>query len=534
MERPSRTRPPNSVDFDKGDATVVSSPAERLREYLRVARRHWVVLVAVTGIVAAVALVISLTGTKQYDATAVLLLREVEPVNSILGSGESVSDPERTSNTQIGLIKLDSIAEGVKKELHLEESPTELLEQVSTEFQGNSDLVSVTVRDESPRLAATIANSVATQYVSFRQETARASLDEAAALARNRLESLSPEDLASTEGRQLESRLRELEIAASLQTGGVEVVRHASVPTSPAVPRPLLSTFVGLLVGFVLAVLTIVVLEFSSRRIADEDEAQELFELPLLARIPRPARSGRMAPPSGDRLYEEALSSLAANILFLKREEQGMVLMVTSPGAADGKTSVTVGLARALATLSKRVIAIEADLRHPRFSERLSLNPQPGFSEVVAGAVDLDNALFAVDAQTGRASEPGGVGPWFSVLQAGPPLAAPQMVLSQPKTAEILADCRARADFVLVDTPPIGVVHDAVTLANYVDAVMLVARLDWTTKDQARGALRILRQLDLDVLGLAITATGRTENYYHREAATQRRPTSPQGARINT
>ena len=534
MQGPSITRRPTPPDADRPDATIVASPAERLREYLRVARRRWVVLAAVTGIVAGVALVISLTGTKVYDATAVLLLREAEPVNSILGNGESVSDPERESNTQIGLIKLDAVAEGVKEELHLKESTTELLEKVSTGFQGNSDLVSVTVRDENPRLAAAIASSFAKQYVSFRQETARSSLDQAAALARNRLESLSPEDLASTEGRQLEARLRELEIAASLQTGGVEIVRHASVPTSPAVPRPLLSLIVGLFAGFILAVLAVVVFEFVDRRIKDEEEAQALFELPLLARIPKPARSGRAGAAFGDRIYDEAFSSLAANLLFLIREQQGSVLMVTSPGAGDGKTSVTIGLARALALLGKRVIAVEGDLRHPRFSERLDLRPQPGFSEVAAGAVDLRSALFEVDAMTMRTSERGSVGPWFTVLQAGPPLAAPQMVLSRPSTGEILAECRAQADFVLVDTPPVGVVHDAITIANFVDAVMLVARLGWTTRDLARGSLRVLRQLDLDVLGLVLAGTGRSETYYHREAAAQRRPTPAEGAQINT
>jgi tyrosine-protein kinase len=531
--------PPRAQDFqppaaDPADMVATRSPAERLRDYLRVARRRWVVLVAVTGIVALVALATSLTGAKKYDATAVLLLREVEPVNSILGNPDSVSDPERESNTQIGLIKLDAVAEGVKDELDLKASTSELLEQVTTEFQGNSDLVSVIVRDENPRLAAAIANGFATQYVSFRQETARASLDEAAALARKRLESLSPEDLASTEGRQLEARLRELEIASSLQTGGVEVVRRASAPVSPAVPRPLLSTFIGLLVGFVLAVLIVILLEFADRRLKDEEEAQALFELPLLARIPRPARGGRTGVPRDDRVREEAFASLAANLLFLKRERHGSALMVTSPGAADGKTTVTLGLARALATLNKRVIAVEADLRQPRFAERLRLDSEPGFAGVAAGAIDLSGALVEVDAEAMAPRIPGSSGPSFTVLQAGPPLASPQMILSRPTTGEILIECRAHADFILVDAPPVGVVHDAITLATFVDAVMLVARLNWTTKDTARESLRILRQLDLDVLGLVLTGTERSENYYHREAAAQRRPTPAARAGINS
>jgi Mrp family chromosome partitioning ATPase/capsular polysaccharide biosynthesis protein len=524
MQRPPRARGFPVDDAAQAEAWATRSPAERLREYLRVARRRWVVLTTVTGIVMAVALLLSLTGTKEYDATSVLLLKEVEPVDSILGNTSSVSDPERESNTQIGLIKLDAVAEGVKEELDLDVPTDDLLEQVSTEFQGNSDLVSVTVRDENPRLAAAIASAFATEYVSFRRETARASLEEAATLARNRIESLSAEELASTEGRQLEARLRELEIASSLQTGGVEVVRRASVPVDPAVPRPLLSAFVGLLVGFALAVMVVVLLEFADRRLKEEEEAQELFELPLLGRIPRPARGGGERALRRDRMLEEAFASLAANLLFLDRESPGSALMITSPGAADGKTTVTLGLARALATLGKRVIAVEADLRHPRFAERLGLGQEPGFAGVAAAAVDLDQTLVTIDAERMEVHDATSRVPTFSVLQAGPQLAAPQVVLSRPATAEMLAECRARADFVLIDAPPIGVVHDAITLANFVDSVMLVARLGWTTKDLARESLRILGQLDLQVLGLVLAGTDRAESYYHREAAEQRRP----------
>ncbi len=513
------------------DAWIPRSPAERLREYLRIARRRWAVLVAVTGIVTAVALVASLTGTEKYDASAVLLLRDDEPIDSILGRDSSVSDPERQTNTQIGLIKLETVAEGVKEQLKLDVPTDQLLEQVTTEVEGNSDLVSVTVRDEDPRQAAAIATAFAEEYVSFRQESARASLGEAAQLARNRLDSLSSADRLSTEGQQLEAQLRELEIASSLQTGGVEVVRRASVPSDAAVPRPLLSTFIGLMVGLGLALLIVVLLEFLDRRLKDEDEAQAAVELPLVAQIPRPAR-GR-DDTGRDRAQEEAFASLAANLLFSSRESHIASLMVTSPGAGDGKTTMTLGVARALATLGKRVIAIEADLRHPRFAERLGLPRNSGFAGLSAGVTTLESALVAIDAETMRArSGRFDEGVSFAVLPAGPPLATPQGILSGPMMGQIVAECRSLADLVLIDTPPIGVVHDAITLAGLVDAALLVARLNWTTKDAARKSQRILRQLDLRVLGVALTGTGRSESYYHRDAATERhRPASAAGVR---
>jgi tyrosine-protein kinase len=523
---------PPGPQAGQSDAWIASSPAERLREYLRIARRRWTVLAAVTAVVMGVALLMSLTGTEKYDATAVLLLRDAEPIDSILGRDTSASDPERETNTQIGLIKLEAVAEGVKEDLHLSTPTGDLLDQVTTEVEGNSDLVSVVVRDEDPRRAAEIATAFATEYVSFRQESARASLEEAATLARNRLDSLGPTDRISTEGRQLEARLRELEIASSLQTGGAEVVRRASVPSSPAAPRPKLAALVGLMTGLGLAVLIVILLEFADRRLKDEDEAQATMELPLLAQIPRPGR-GKQDIARGDRSQDEAFASLAANLLFASGDSRISTLMVTSPSAGDGKTTMTLGVARALATLGKRVIAIEADLRHPRFAERLALRSSAGFASVAAGMMDLDRAMVEIDAETMRTTSRAGVS--FAVLPAGPPLSTPQTVLSGPM-GEIVADCRSRADFVLIDTPPIGVVHDAITLANLVDAAMLVLRLNWTTKDTARKSLRILRQLDLRVLGFALTGAPRLESYYHRDAAPvgDGRAGAPAGVRSGT
>ncbi len=265
------------------------SPAELLRDYLKVARRRWVVLVSITLLVAGIAVVVSLSGTKQYDATAKLLLHNDQSLNALLNlTSPSANDPERETNTELGLIKLETVAERVRNDLHLKTPVKDLLDKVEAEIDGNSNLVSLTVRDPDPRRAAALANSFANEYVEFRKESARANFEEAA----KRLASLSP-DGRSADNSQLETRLRELQIASSLQTGGAEVVRLASPPTSAAVPRPLLSGVVGLFVGFLLAVVVVMLLEFADRRIRDEDEAQALFGLPLLAQIPRPHRSLR-------------------------------------------------------------------------------------------------------------------------------------------------------------------------------------------------------------------------------------------------
>jgi capsular exopolysaccharide synthesis family protein len=494
------------------------SPGERLRNLLAALRRHWRLILGVALVTTAAALAVSLTSTEKYDATAKLLLRSSEPIDALLArpSGASLEDPERETNTKVALIKLETVADRVSRRLRLGRSASVLLDQVNTEVEGTSDIVAVRVRDPNPRLAAAIANGFAEEYVAFRRESARGSLEEAADLARSRLAQLSVDERISAEGRQLEARLRELEIASSLQTGGAEIVRRAAVPTDPAVPRPILTAVLGLMLGLVLGVALAVLRELLDRRIKDEEDAQAVFGLPILATIPKPNRASDTAILRGEHDLDEAYGTLAANVLFSARDGERRVLMISSPRSGDGKTSATFGLARALTRLGQRVIAVEADLHHPRFVQICDIEQRGGLSALLAGVGELDDETVAVDVE-GRAREDqdGQTARYeFLVLPAGPVPPNAGTMLSRPVMAKILEECRERADVVLIDTAPVGLVHDPLTLVNHADDVILVSRLGYTTKDAARQTLRTLTQVTASVLGVVLTGGERIAGYY--------------------
>ncbi len=513
----SGTREQSAVSTNGGSPLLqVPTPGERVRQFARTLRRHWLLMAAVTILVTGAALAVTLASTKQYEATAKLLLRDDEPIDALLDRASVPADPERETNTKVALIKLETVADRVRDKLGLQASGEEVLTKVTTEVEGNSDIVLITAQDEDPRRSAAIANEFASEYVDFRQQSARAGIDQAANLARSRLQSMTPEQRTSEEGRQLEARLRELEIAASLQTGGAEVVRRASVPTSAANLGPLRMGILAAFLGMALAVGVALLLEFLDRRIRDEDEAQAVLKVPLLATIPRPPRDDHGTGVGGDKHQQEACGTLAANVLFSSRGRELDAVLITSPGAGDGKTSLVFGLARALTLLGQSVIAIEADLRHPRFVQVCNLQQQGGLSSVLAGVGRLDHELVDVDAWTlGERSEDGRKrGAFFSVLPAGPVPPTASGMLSRPAMREVVADCRRRADIVLIDSAPVGLVHDPITLVNVVDATILVSRLNWTTRDAARRALRLLSQVDAPLLGVALTGTARQGSYY--------------------
>jgi polysaccharide biosynthesis transport protein len=495
-----------------------AAPAEHdLRAYLKAIRRRMPLILLLTGIVTAAAVLLSLSQTKQYEATAKIVLSQADPINQFIDSSQPINyDPESDRNTRVALIKLDAVAQRVLDRLGLDMSTEELLDKVETEVENNSDIVAIKALDPDPGRAAAIATAFAEEYQKYRRETAQRGLNDAAQVARSRLQQLAPEERATDQGRELRARLREIEISAAAQNGGVEVVSTADVPSDPVKPRPLITGLLALVLGFGLAVALAVILEFVDRRLRDEQDVENAFGLPILATIPRPARrSQRVILPGEDRGQFEGYSALATNLRFFELGPELESLMITSPGPGEGKTSVTLGTARALAALDLRVIAIEADLRRPTFSN-YGIGGGAGLSTVLAGVTDIDSALVEVDAATLSPIEAGGTGRTrtFHVLPAGPAPPNPQALLARPMMTHVIDDARAMADVVLVDVPPLGTVNDPVTLANLVDGVVMVARIGQTTRDASRRTLRVLQNVDARILGVVVTAAPAADGYY--------------------
>lgn len=512
-----------------------AAPADHdLRAYLKAIRRRMPLILLLTGIVTAAAVLLSLGQTKQYEATSKVVLAQSDPINNFIDASQPINyDPESDRNTRVALIKLEAVAERVIERLSLDLSTDELLDKVETEVENNSDIVLIKVLDADPQRAADIANAFADEYQAYMRDTARRGLNEAAEVARARLEQLGATEQATEQGRELRARLREIEIAAAAQNGGVEVVSEADAPSDPAKPRPLFTGLLALFLGFGLSVALAVVLEFVDRRLRDEQDVESAFALPILATIPRPARRSQpVVMPGEDRAQFEGYSALATNLRFFELGPELESIMITSPGPSEGKTSVTLGTARALAALDLRVIAIEADLRRPTFSN-YGIGRGAGLSTVLAGVSDIDSALVEVDAATFKPVENGGGrARTFHVLPAGPAPPNPQALLARPMMTHVIDDARAMADVVLVDVPPLGTVNDPVTLANLVDGVVLVARLGQTTRDASRRTLRTLQNVDARILGVVVTGAQAADGYYgaYSSPATPRDPLAADSA----
>jgi tyrosine-protein kinase len=249
-------------------------PAERASVHLLAIRRLWWLVVAGAVIAGALAFTISSQEQKRYDASAKVLLTNAEPVNLLLHSTAAPSlDPERDLNTDVALVKLDSVARRVRAQLKLRVTTTQLLDEVSVAPQGTSNLVAVTARDESPSRAAAIANAFAVRYINVRRSQAQGAYREAAQLAERQLANLSPAQQQGVQSLNLRKQLHQLETAGALQTGGAQLVDPASVPTSAASPRPKFAAAVGALLGLLLGAIAAMAVGATRRRLTPLEAA---------------------------------------------------------------------------------------------------------------------------------------------------------------------------------------------------------------------------------------------------------------------
>ena len=520
---------------------------ERLRVLLHtLAERRWLIL-ATAAIIVAFLTLRSAAQDDKYEAVSKVLVGQTDPINGLFPGAGADRDPERVVRTNLELIETETVADRVSGALTAtgdELSASELLDRVDADIENDSDLVAIKVRDEDPELAAEIANAFANQYTRFRDRASRRNLEDAIERTQVELEALAEEDVGSPRGRTLERRLSDLEIAAALQGSSVEVAERAGVPDDPVEPNPgvafLISIPLGLLAGLLLAALV----SYLDRRLKREEQVEAVTQLPVVASIPR--RSERLVRRRAgggvwaDPVEAESYGRLATNLRFFNFDRQVKTVLVTSAVPEEGKTTVALRLAAALAGAGQGVLAIEADLRRPTFTDYFSIQFPHGLSGVLIGATPFEDVVtrvhtsYALAAPTEEGDEAWTTAPFIEVVPAGVIPPNPNELLAGNALPQVLNEAKSHADIVLVDSAPLVPVGDAIPIANAVDGVLLVVKLGESRRDEVRRALKLLGTLRSKVVGVVITNAERPSDkydYYAKEPPAPMPAVDPLGPR---
>jgi Mrp family chromosome partitioning ATPase len=490
---------------------VTPTLAERLQLIGGAARRRWVVLVACVGIATAAALTVALGASKQYSSTAKLVLGDtqlvgVPPTTSTVPN----PDPERDINTKVSLITAAAVTRAVNANLGLNMAPKVLAAKVQTSLDGTSNIVDVTVTDSSRARAMAIANQYVKQYVTFRTRLAQSTLRGAVASVQRQLSALGPAQRHTPQSAALTVQLRDLNLELDGQTGGALVVANATTAIGGSKITPAAAGLVGALVGLLLGIVAAALLELTDRRLNDGEQVAAGLGVRTLASVPRAWTTNRRSVlVDRSSRQTEAYDTLARQLILAGRQQALNSLIVTSPDTGDGKTSVTFGLARALARLDRRVLVIETDTGSIDLEGASGGRTLAGLCGVVNGkstvageVVKLDRII---DRELGEKSTGAYTGGTISVLPSGSGECGSQRLLSRQEIADVISAGCELADFVVVDGPPAHRLHNALALVDSVDAALLVCRMRWTKVESLHHGVETVRMLGLRILGLVCT-----------------------------
>lgn len=451
-----------------------------------------------------VAVVYIAVAPKRYEAEADLLVTPVsssDPNTTGLGLITESSDPTQDISTAAKLVSNIQIARAVKASgAQFPESAQEIYDNVTVVPVAQSTLVSVTASADSASEAAALANGYAQAAVSVRTNTMHRVIGGQLPALRARL---------AANHDALVDRVTSLTTLSTSPDPTIRVASLASVPTSPTSPKPKLAIAAGLIGGLILGLGAAFASQALDPRLRREEQVRELFLLPLLARVPKlPERrdTGRLEPLSNAAV--EAYRTLRATLAARSQGDVRSVL-VTSSTAGEGKTTTALNLARVLAQGGNSVILIEGDLRRPSIVQNLSVRPVVGLGAVLVGSVSLEEALFT--------TEEGGENLQFLLAErSSQPLSDR---LSLPAARDLLEEAERLADYVVVDSPPLTEVVDALPLAQNADAVLIVARLGTSRLNRLRDLGDMLAQSGITPAGIVLTGADRVpDSPYYADA----------------
>ena len=288
-----------------------------------------------------------------------------------------------------------------------------------------------------------------------------------------------------------------------------------SVPISPNLPRNLIG---GLIFGLVAGTGAALLRDRFDDVFNSLDDLRGVYNLPILGAVPTndALKNDRHKLFYGSPLFVEALRLLANNLYLLSSDLKSLV--ISSPSAGDGKTTISINLAQATAIREKRVLLVDMDLRYPKIHQRLSLDNSQGLSNLLASEMDPESVI-----------QPSGMEENLFILTAGDIPPDPSRLLSSSRMDRVNQILQDSYDLVIYDMPPILGISDANIMIPKTDGVILAVKIMKTRRTALQQTITELKTYKSRILGLVANDVQESKihgyySYYDRPADAKRDP----------
>ncbi|GCE03722.1 polysaccharide biosynthesis tyrosine autokinase [Dictyobacter aurantiacus] len=329
----------------------------------------------------------------------------------------------------------------------------QLTGMVKTQSATNSPIIDILVDSSNPQLAATLSKEVAQSFTSYATS----------------------------------------HLASQANFNTIDPV----VPTDPVRPRPSQDSLIGALIGLGLALAIIVIFEWIDDRLTAPEEVNKLLGIDALTIIPELSRKQRSRNAEDTPELAEGCRILCANLNMAQMMRPFKLVMVTSPMAGEGKSTIAANMASFLAMSGKRVLLVDADLRHPVLDQHFQLNNQKGLSNAFLGIWN--------QVETELDGQPTEI-PSLRVLTAGVLPSNPSELLQSQLASQLFNHFRnsQKFDYIIFDTPPLLPIADAQIMAAYMQVTIMVVNASRTPRKAMVRAKQALARTGTRILGVAL------------------------------
>jgi len=291
-------------------------------------------------------------------------------------------------------------------------------------------------------------------------------------------------------------QLKKTQLVGDYNGISAQVIEPPNSLPSAVRPRVGLTLALAMLCGLASGAAAALLADRMDIRVRTLDSLREVFEMPLLGRVPEIVGGAELGPlgllarSSPSSPQAEAYREVRNHIELLRRTQDFRTVLVTSPHAGDGKSTTVSNLAIVLAHAGRKVLLVDADLRRPTLD---SIHGQPrdrGLTQLLQGTLPLHRAI-----KSGPIAN-------LDLVVAGPAVSNPSELLMSPRFVEFLEAARKSYDLILIDSSPLLAVSDAVILGSVVDGIVLVARPSTLPRRDAERANGMLKGLGAAILGV--------------------------------
>lgn len=249
-------------------------------------------------------------------------------------------------------------------------------------------------------------------------------------------------------------------------------------------PNKMMILLLFFCIGMILPIVIIKLKDILNFKILSKEDFEKLTTIPLLGEVPKDSQMQVVSVKcNSNDSFNEMFRLVRANILFVIDGKENKVINILSSISGEGKSFISINLAMSLALLDKRVLIIELDIRNPDVSRRLGLNNNQGITLYLSGNLDKEDLI-----------KPSGIHDNISIINSGAIPPNPNELLAKELLDDLIKELKQEYDFIIIDTPPIGLVSDSFLLNRIADVNLYLVRIGLTPKKYVLDADRYFNE----------------------------------------